>query len=128
MIVLDANVLIAFLDGADEHHDRAAGLLEREIADQYAIQSLTLAEVLVAPTRSGTTRVVHRALEELEIREIGFTDDAAARLAALRVETTCRMPDCCVLLAAESNDARIATFDAHLHRAATSRGVDVVGH
>ena len=49
MIVLDASVLIAYLDGANTHHDRAAELLAREIEDDFGANTLTLAEVLVFP-------------------------------------------------------------------------------
>lgn len=35
MIVLDANVIIAYLDGKDAHHQRAEELLAREIDDDF---------------------------------------------------------------------------------------------
>lgn len=49
MIVLDASVLIAYLDGEDDHHSRAETLLARQIDDDCGAVSLTLAEVLVCP-------------------------------------------------------------------------------
>ena len=45
MIVLDASVLIAYLDAEDAQHHRAESLLAREIDDQFAANPLTLAEV-----------------------------------------------------------------------------------
>ena len=36
MIVLDASVLIGYLDARDAHHDRASALLTREIEDDFA--------------------------------------------------------------------------------------------
>ncbi len=51
MIVLDASVLIAFLDSDDTHHAAAEQLLTQAVDDDLAVNSLTLAEVLVAPVR-----------------------------------------------------------------------------
>lgn len=53
MIVLDASVLIAYLDSNDAQHALAEGLLAREIDDDFAASPLTLAEVLVVPVRDG---------------------------------------------------------------------------
>lgn len=51
MIVLDASVLIGYLDGDDEHHEQAAALLAEAVDDDLGINCQTLAEVLVAPIR-----------------------------------------------------------------------------
>ena len=53
MIVLDESVLIAYLDGGDHHHRRAEDPLAREIDGTFAVDPLTLAEVLVLPTTLG---------------------------------------------------------------------------
>ncbi len=47
MIVLDANVLIAYLDAEHVHHERAEQLLAREVDEDFGVNLLTLAEVLV---------------------------------------------------------------------------------
>lgn len=52
MIVLDAGVLIGYLDAADARPERATALLTREVDDDFAITLLTMAEILVAPTRT----------------------------------------------------------------------------
>ena len=70
MIVLDASVLIALLDGEDAHHQRAETLLAQEIDDDFAASSLTLAEVLVAPAREGRLDTVREALTDLEVEEL----------------------------------------------------------
>lgn len=54
MIVLDASVLIAYLDSEDAHHTRAETLLAKEIDDDFAASSLTVAEVLVMPARGAS--------------------------------------------------------------------------
>ena len=127
MIILDASVLIAYLAGEDIHHEAAEHLLVDVVDEDLAVNSLTLAEVLVAPLRDGHLDLVMAALDALEVQELAFPDDAAIRLARLRAETALKMPDCCVLLAAEEVGGGVATFDARLGQTATGRGLTVVG-
>lgn len=126
MIVLDASVLIAYLDAEDELHAAAEALLARAIDDELAINSLTLAEVLVAPVREHRLELVRDFIRDLEIQELPFPAHAAVPLAQLRADTALKMPDCCVLLAAEEAAASIASFDARLVEAATRRGLSVL--
>lgn len=126
MIVLDASVLIAYLDSADEHHDLAEELLAREIDDDFVVNSLTLAEVLVVPARDDQMDEVHVALGELEVRELPFPVGAGMKLARLRADTRLKMPDCCVLLAAEQVQARLASVDDRLRRVAKARNIIVL--
>jgi predicted nucleic acid-binding protein len=126
VIVLDASVLIAFLDGNDTHHERAMDLLAREIEDEFAVNSLTLAEVLVVPARAGRLESAGVALSDLEILELPFPTDAAVRLAQLRASTNLKLPDCCVLLAAEEAQARVASFDRRVIEVAALRGLMAV--
>ncbi|MDQ3383193.1 MAG: PIN domain-containing protein [Actinomycetota bacterium] len=125
MIVLDASVLIAYLDGEDDHHAAAEKLLAHAIDDEFGANSLTLAEVLIVPVRTGHLEVARTALRDLEVQELPFPADTAIRLAQLRVSTQLKMPDCCALLAAENAGASIASFDERLAQAAESRGVPV---
>ena len=126
MIVLDASVLIAFLDGQDNHHSTAHQLLTHAIDEDFAINSLTLAEVLVAPVRDGHLDQVMAALEALEVTELAFPADTAVRLARVRVTTGLKLPDCCVVLAAEDAGAGIASFDERLTQCAEMRNLTVV--
>lgn len=126
VIVLDASVLIAYLDEQDDHHAVAEALLARVIDDEHGASSLTLAEVLVVPCRDGHLQAVGKALADLEIRELPFPVETAVRLAQLRATTGLKMPDCCVLLAAEDTAGSIASFDARLARVAEARGVAVL--
>ncbi|MDP5185363.1 type II toxin-antitoxin system VapC family toxin [Blastococcus sp. BMG 814] len=123
MIVLDASVLIAYLDAGDAHHRAAESLLAREIDDEFAVNPLTLAEVLVGPSRTGRLDAARTALRELEVAELPFPADTAVRLAGLRADTGLRMPDCCVLLAAQATAARVAAFDDRLLRGAEELGL-----
>lgn len=126
MIVLDASVLIAYLDAEDAQHQQAEWLLEREIDDEFAVNPFTLAEVLVGPSRTGRLDAALLALRDLEVAEQPFPADTAVRLARLRADTGLRMPDCCVLLAAQDTAARLATFDERLIRGAEELGLDAL--
>lgn len=123
--MLDASVLIAYVDAADGHHRSAELLLTRE-DDNLAVNQLTLAEVLVLPVREGRLDLVLAMLRGLKVLALELPTDAAVRLARLRAATGLRMPDCGVLLSAEQEDASVATFDARLARVAEARGVLVL--
>jgi predicted nucleic acid-binding protein len=123
VIVLDASVLIGHLDRHDAHHAIA---MERllEVADKpFGASSITLAEVLVAPTRAGNLPTARTALRTLGITELPLPPNAAERLASLRVETALKLPDCCVLLAAETARGGVLTFDDQLAREADRLGL-----
>lgn len=126
MIVIDASVLIAYLDADDAQHTRAEVLLEAAGATPLAASRLTLAEVLVGPTRAGKLELAMAALAQLDIDGVDLRADAPARLAGLRASTRLKMPDCCVLLAAEQVNGQVATFDASLAAAARALGLGVV--
>lgn len=126
MIVLDASVLIAFLDRDDNHHAAAERLLTRSIDDDLAVNPLTMAEVLVAPVRDNRPELVLAALDALEIQELTFPADTAVRLAQLRATTGLNMPNCCVLLAAEDSAASVASFDERLAQTAQVRNLPVL--
>jgi predicted nucleic acid-binding protein len=124
VIVLDASVLIAHLESTDAHHQRATQLL-LSAADQLAVSPITMAEVLVGPARAHQLGRVVGILRELEVSAVPLTEDSPVRLANLRATTRLRMPDCCVLLAAENTGATIATFDNRLAEAASDLGLKV---
>ncbi|MDX6320559.1 MAG: hypothetical protein QOF52_417 [Propionibacteriaceae bacterium] len=122
MIVLDASVLIAHLDATDLHHERASEL-PHDAADQaLAASTITLAEVLVGPARAGNVDHGTAVLHDLDVTTLPLLEDARRRLAMLRAGTGLKMPDCCVLLAAEQTHSAVATFDDRLANAATERG------
>ena len=126
MIILDASVLIAYLDGHDAHHATAEELLARVIDDEFGVHSLTLAEVLVVPIWDGRLQLVRVALRDLEVQELLFPANTAVQLAQLRATTGLKMPDCCVLLAAENTAGTVASFDERLAQAAEARSVAVL--
>jgi len=127
VIVLDASVLIAYLDNEDDHHAAAEALLADTTSEELGANPLTLAEVLVVPARDGRLDLVRAVLHDLDVAELPFPADTAVKLAGLRAGTGLTMPDCCVLLAAEDAGAGVACFDDRLARAAEQRGLAVIG-
>ncbi len=123
MIVLDACVLIAHLDAADPHHDRASALLLEEANSTFAASPITLAEVLVGPARAGQLEPAAIALRQLDLITVPLGEDAPIRLAGLRASTGLKLPDCCVILAAEQERGSVATFDDRLAWASRQRGL-----
>ncbi len=127
MIVLDASVLIAYLDSDDNHHLAAETMLAGAIDDDLGANPLTLAEVLVVPARDGRLESAQTALRDLEVDELPFPPDTAVRLARLRASTGLKMPDCCVLLTAQGTGATVASFDDRLAQTAADRNMPVLG-
>ncbi len=126
MIVIDASVLIAHLDAEDAHHDRAESLLEFLATSPLSASRVTLAEVLVGPARAGKIELAMAALSQLGVLGLGLDLDAPARLAGLRAATGLKLPDCCVLLAAEQVNGAVATFDERLAAALRLLGMVLV--
>ncbi len=127
MIVLDASVLIAHLDARDSHHTRATRLLADSGTEPLGASTITLAETLVAPTRAGRLEDVVAALDRLGVTELALGNEAPAHLAQLRADSGCKLPDCCVLLAAQENAGAIASFDSALIGAAEALGLPTLG-
>jgi predicted nucleic acid-binding protein len=123
----DAGVLIAHLDERDAHHERATQLLADSGTEPLGASTISLAETLVAPARAGRLTDATDALERLGIDELPLGDGAAARLAQLRADTGRKLPDCCVLLAAEKHDGVLATFDSALVETAGGLGLATRG-
>jgi len=123
VIVLDASVLIAHLDGSDRHHAKARNLLEANSGEPLGASPITLAETLVAPARAGRLGDAEAALQRLGVQELPLGQGAPGQLAELRTEVGLKMPDCCVLLAARGHEGIVASFDADLLSAAQKLGL-----
>lgn len=126
--MLDASVVIGHLNREDAQHGRAEKLLAgTDPAEALGASVITLAEAMVGPARVGDLDIARRAIERLGVSEIGWWPGAALLLARLRATTRLKMPDCCVLAAAEHVGGHIATFDEALARAAGEHGISVLG-
>ena len=114
MIVLDASVLIAYLDPNDVNHDAAVELLA-DAAPPLVVHPITAAGVLMAPVRRGIEEAVWADLVAIGM-EVDSSPIDPIKLARLRATTGCKMPDCCVLAVADTRQAAVATFDDRLAR------------
>lgn len=126
MIVLDASVLIGHFDDQDDHHPRARKLLLEIATEPLGASTITLAEILVMPTRENRLQAATAALDRIGVSELPLSRDASRRLAQLRVESGRKMPDCCVLLAAIESSGKLASFDQGLIKAARRLGLETV--
>lgn len=123
--VLDASLLIAHLDERGHRHREATAFLYDRAGARHWMSTLTMAEVLVGYARADRLAEGQRMLTDLGIDERALPEDAAGRLAELRTRTGLKMPDCCVLLAAEDTGSAVASFDDRLRRQATRAGLTV---
>lgn len=121
-MVLDASILIAHFSERDAHHMRAVTGL-RALREELAASSITLAEVLVEPVQRRYVPEMRGHLRRLRVREVPLGPDAPLRLAELRVQTGLKLPDCCVLLAAQQRGDALLTLDARLDAAAERLGL-----
>ena len=126
MIALDASVLIAHLNPVDTHHDAATRILLAASPKSLLVHTMTLAEVLVGGAKIGRGAQMHADLHAAGIQLASHDEQEPLRLAELRSTSGLKLPDCCVLDIAISNDASLATFDNALATAARQRGVAVL--
>ena len=122
LVVLDATVVIAFLDQRDTHHNAAVAALERVAGDELVLPASAYAEMLVFPYRRGGRAAVATAkalLEELPIRVEPIGVEIAERAAELRASTPAvRLPDALVIATADALDAStLLTADRRWRRA-----------
>ncbi|GFZ78282.1 hypothetical protein GCM10011359_03150 [Nesterenkonia alkaliphila] len=69
---------------------------------------------------------VRQLLQDADIRELRKEDGEAVALARVRESSGRKMPDSCVLFAADSQNAVLARFDRRLQQRAKKRGVAVL--
>jgi predicted nucleic acid-binding protein len=114
---LDAGVIIAFLDGADAHHDAARSALSTSLddAERLSIAASALAECLVGPARRSTKAVelVCTVIDRLPVSVVHLDEEIATQAAMLRARhRTLKLPDALVIATAEHFSAdRLITTD-----------------
>lgn len=126
MIVLDVNVLIAFLDANDAHHEASLQILEGHAVEGFAASVLTVAEALAHPTRVDRQDAALAALRRIGLNILPVDPGDAAPRARVRSQYGVRMPDAVALCAALSSGSALATFDDALIAAVERAGVPVV--
>jgi len=126
-IVLDASVVIGFLDVDDAHAITAYETLNADEWIEFMMHPHTLAEALVGAARRGMIDEAVAGLARVGVERWHPDQDAPRRIASLRATTRLALADCCPLDVAEQLGARLATFDDRLARVARERGIEVVG-
>jgi predicted nucleic acid-binding protein len=104
LVVLDASVVIAFLDPDDALHGAAVEALTEHQHDELRIPLSVYAEILVAPYRRGAEAVaeVEAFLGDFAIRIEGMTTAIARAAAQMRSTSgSVRLPDALVLATAD---------------------------
>jgi predicted nucleic acid-binding protein len=108
LVVLDASVVIAFLDPDDVLHEVAVAALSEHQHDELLIPTSAYAEILVAPYRVGGEAVaeIEAFLADFVVRLEALTPAIARAAAKLRSESrSLRLPDALVLAAADELEA-----------------------
>jgi predicted nucleic acid-binding protein len=100
VIVVDASVLIGFLDAKEPHHRRAVAALTAMGGESLVLPASGYAEILVGPARRGAeaATIVDEVLTALAVQVEPVTRDIARRAAVLRAgHGPLRLPDALVL-------------------------------
>ncbi|HWQ22687.1 MAG TPA: type II toxin-antitoxin system VapC family toxin [Gaiellaceae bacterium] len=115
LVVLDASVVIGFLDPDDPLHEAAVSALTEHQHDELVVPASVYAEILVGPYRKGARAVaaVEAFLADFAIRIAPITPAIARAAARLRGGSKgVRLPDALVLATADEVGAdRVLTGD-----------------
>ena len=121
-VALDADIIIAFLDAADDQHERAVAELRPRLkaGEEILLSASVYAEIMVRPLQHGTGFHVDAFLDAIGATVVSVDSAVARRTAQLRADhRALRLPDAFSLAAALSSDAELLTLDATLRRIAT---------
>ena len=128
LVVVDASVVIGFLDPDDALHEAAVRALTEHQHDELVVPASVYAEILVGPYRKGAQAVaeVEAFLEDFAVKIEAITPAIARAAARLRGGSkSVRLPDALVLATADEVGAdRVLTGDDSWAR--ISRGVTLV--
>jgi predicted nucleic acid-binding protein len=125
MITLDVSLVIAHLQPRDPHHSAATAFLLEHADEPLLIHPFNLTEVLVGGVRVGRGQELLEDLGAIGLRVADRHEGEPLRLAALRVETGLKLPDCCALDTALTYGSALATLDERLGSVARARHLEV---
>jgi predicted nucleic acid-binding protein len=120
-VVLDADIVIAFLDPGDDQHAAAIAELRPRLAagDELLVAATVHAETMVRPLQQGTDATLDQFLDAAGISIVPIDRSIARRAAILRGEHhSLRLPDAMSLAAAIVTDSNLLTLDKKLRRVA----------
>lgn len=113
-LVLDASVVIGFLNAQDAHHGAAVSAFAANRSEQLVLPASVYAEVLVGPYRHGASAVekVEKFVAGMAMRIEPISAEIARQAASLRARHRgLKLPDALVIATGEAIDARILTAD-----------------
>jgi predicted nucleic acid-binding protein len=122
-VALDADVVIAFLDAADDQHAHAVDLLRPRLAagEEIVIGASVYADVMVRPLARGTGERVDEFIDAIGASVLAIDRELARRAADLRARhRSLRLPDALSLATALMAGADLVTLDQRLRRVARS--------
>ena len=126
--VLDADVLIAALDGSDDHHATARVLFtnwEQQNATRL-ISVVNLSEALIGPAADKQRlRRARAAIAALGVAIHHPGEAIGVEAARLRHTHPVSLPDAYCLATALHTNASIASFDQKIVRAARAEGIEI---
>jgi predicted nucleic acid-binding protein len=127
--VVDAGVLIGFLDRDDPHHPSAVGALSAAVdsGDRLVVPSSALAELLVGPSRQGPHAVapVLELVERVPLEVVPLDQQIAVAAAALRArQRAIKLPDALVLATATVLAAEVLLTTDRGWRPSRRLGID----
>jgi predicted nucleic acid-binding protein len=120
-VALDADIIIAFLDAADDQHERAVEELRPRLAagEEVIVGASVYAEVMVRPLQRGTEATVDAFLDSIGVRVVAVDRAIAYRAARLRARhQSLRLPDALPLATALVHEAELLSLDRRLRRVA----------
>jgi predicted nucleic acid-binding protein len=110
VVVLDAGVVIGFLDRSDAHHEAAVTNLTGRRSDELVLPTSALAEALVRPYQvgAGAVAAVDAFVRDLAVRLQALTPAIAHRAASLRARHPgLLLPDAIVLATGDVLEASV---------------------
>lgn len=126
MIILDADVLIGALDGADPHHSHARALFTgwQDLEESRLISIVNLAEVLVAPAADREKlRAARLAIATLGVAIHRPGEAIGVDAARLRRAHPISLSDAFCLATARHTGSALASFDQKVRRAARAERI-----
>jgi predicted nucleic acid-binding protein len=118
-VALDADLVIAFLDAADDQHERSVSGLRPRLAagEEIIVAASVYAEVMVRPLQRGTDTKVAEFLDAIGASVVAIGRPLARRAAQLRARhKSLRSPDALSLATALESGAELLTLDHRLRR------------
>jgi predicted nucleic acid-binding protein len=113
-VVVDADVLIAFLNPDDAQHDRAVQRLAGWLTEPHrvVVPASVYSEILVAAIRADTADEIDRFIHQLGAEIVNLTRRIAWRAAQLRAQNgALRLRDALVVATAIEERAELLTLD-----------------